>query len=150
MTRLSLKVVYLWRHVSSTAPPIILWWWNLEILFAPLNRSSPFIGELRCQAVQMEHALILYSREDPKGSLYCEMSVVKFYLELSRDSTGWMEPLWFWTNRGNFGFSIHKHLNYIQQCCGSGSIIGSGRIGISTFGTGSGSDAAKKDIFNRF
>jgi hypothetical protein len=36
MTRLSLKVVYLWRHVSSTAPPFILWWWNLEILFAPL------------------------------------------------------------------------------------------------------------------
>jgi hypothetical protein len=24
----------------------------------PLNRSSPFIGELRCQAIQMEHALI--------------------------------------------------------------------------------------------
>jgi hypothetical protein len=54
----SLKVVYLWRHVSSTAPPFILWWWNLETLFAPLNRSSPFIGELRCQAIQMEHALI--------------------------------------------------------------------------------------------
>jgi hypothetical protein len=58
MTRLSLKVIYLWRHVSSTAPPFILWWWNLEILFAPLSRSSPFIGELRCQAIQMEHALI--------------------------------------------------------------------------------------------
>jgi hypothetical protein len=56
--RLSLKVVYLWRHVSSTAPPFILWWCNLETLFAPLNRSSPFIGELRCQAIQMEHALI--------------------------------------------------------------------------------------------
>jgi hypothetical protein len=48
MIRLSLKVVYLWRHASSTAPPFILWWWN---------RSSPFIGELRCQAIQMEHAL---------------------------------------------------------------------------------------------
>jgi hypothetical protein len=56
--RLSLKVVYLWHHVSSTAPPFILWWWNLETLFAPLNRSSPFIAELRCQAIQMEHALI--------------------------------------------------------------------------------------------
>jgi hypothetical protein len=33
--RLSLKVVYLWRHVSSTAPPFILWWWNLETLFTP-------------------------------------------------------------------------------------------------------------------
>jgi hypothetical protein len=35
ITRLSLKVVYLWRHVSSTAPPFILWWWYLETLFAP-------------------------------------------------------------------------------------------------------------------
>jgi hypothetical protein len=31
MTRLSIKVVYLWRHVSYTAPPFILWWWNLDI-----------------------------------------------------------------------------------------------------------------------
>jgi hypothetical protein len=31
---------------------------KLEIQFAPLNRNSPFIGELRCQAIQMEHALI--------------------------------------------------------------------------------------------
>jgi hypothetical protein len=55
MTRLNLQVFYLWRHVSSTAPPLILWWSNLEILVAPLHRSSPFIGELRCQAIQMEH-----------------------------------------------------------------------------------------------
>jgi hypothetical protein len=27
----------------------------LEILFRPLYRSSPFIGELRCQAIQTEH-----------------------------------------------------------------------------------------------
>jgi hypothetical protein len=51
----SLEVVYLWRHVSSTAPPLILWWSNLETLFGTLHRSSPFIGELRCQAIQMEH-----------------------------------------------------------------------------------------------
>jgi hypothetical protein len=55
MTRLSLQVFYLWRHLSSTAPPLILWWSNLEILFGPLHRSSPFIGELRCQAIHMEH-----------------------------------------------------------------------------------------------
>jgi hypothetical protein len=55
MTRLSLQVVYLWRHVSSTAPPFILWWSNLEIIFGPLHPTSPFIGELRCQAIQMEH-----------------------------------------------------------------------------------------------
>jgi hypothetical protein len=33
----------------------MLWWSNLEILFAPLHRSSPFIGGLRCQAIQTEH-----------------------------------------------------------------------------------------------
>jgi hypothetical protein len=76
MTRLSLKVVYLWRHVSSTAPPFILWWWNLEILFAPLNRSSPLIGE-NCAVKQFKWNTLLYSREDPKRSLYCEVSVTK-------------------------------------------------------------------------
>jgi hypothetical protein len=55
MSRLSLQVFYLWRHVLSTAPPSILWWSNLEILFAPLHRSSFFIGGLRCQAIQTEH-----------------------------------------------------------------------------------------------
>jgi hypothetical protein len=58
MTRLSLQVVYLWRHVTSTAPSFILWWPNFEILFYPLHRSSPFIGELRCHAIQMEQGLI--------------------------------------------------------------------------------------------
>jgi hypothetical protein len=58
MTRLCLQVVYLWRHVSSTAPPFILWWGNFEILLGPLHRISPLTGELRCQAIQMEHGLI--------------------------------------------------------------------------------------------
>jgi hypothetical protein len=62
MTRLSLQVVYLWRHVSSTAPPFILWWSNLEILFGLLHRSSPFIGELRCQAILMEHGPYIAER----------------------------------------------------------------------------------------
>jgi hypothetical protein len=66
MTRLSLQVVYLWRHVSSTAPPFILWWSNLELLFVPLHRSSPFIGELRCQAIHMEHGLIVAREKLPK------------------------------------------------------------------------------------
>jgi hypothetical protein len=55
MSRLSLQVFYLWRHVLSTPPLFILWWSNLEILFAPLHRSSPFTGGLRCQAIQTEH-----------------------------------------------------------------------------------------------
>jgi hypothetical protein len=62
MTRLSLQFVYLWRHVSSTAPSFILWWSNLDILFGPLHLSSPFIGELRCQAIQMEHGPYIAER----------------------------------------------------------------------------------------
>jgi hypothetical protein len=38
------------------------WWSNLEILFGPLHRSSPFIGELRCQAIQMEHGRYIAER----------------------------------------------------------------------------------------
>jgi hypothetical protein len=62
LSRLRLQVFYLWRHVLSTAPPFILWWWNLEILFVPLHRSSPFIGGLRCQAIQTEHGPYIAER----------------------------------------------------------------------------------------
>jgi hypothetical protein len=68
MSRLSLQVFYLWRHVSSTAPPLILWWSNLEIQFGPLHRSSPFIGELRCQAIQTEH--VPYIAERTQKAVY--------------------------------------------------------------------------------
>jgi hypothetical protein len=87
-----------WAYKSSTcdvmycrhsAPPFILWWSNLEILFAPPPaRSSPFIGKgMRCQAIQMEHGS--YIRENTKCSLYCEMSVIKTVLEI------------IWTVRGD-------------------------------------------------
>jgi hypothetical protein len=46
----------------STAPPFILWWSNLEILFASLHRSSLFIGGLRCQAIQKEHGPYIAER----------------------------------------------------------------------------------------
>jgi hypothetical protein len=62
MSRLSLQVFYLWHLVLSTAPPFILWWSNLEILFAPLHRSSPFIGGLRCQAIETEHGPYIAER----------------------------------------------------------------------------------------
>jgi hypothetical protein len=62
MSRLSLQVVYLWRHVMSIAPPSTLWWSNLEILFSPLHRSSPFIGGLRCQAIQTEQCPYIAER----------------------------------------------------------------------------------------
>jgi hypothetical protein len=62
MSRLSLKVFYLWRHVLSTAPPFIFGWSNLEILLPLLHRSSPFIGGLRCQAIQREHGRYIAER----------------------------------------------------------------------------------------
>jgi hypothetical protein len=80
MTWLSLQVVYLWRHVPSTAPPFILSWSNLEKLFGPLHRSSPFIGELRCQAIQMEHGPYIAERAQKAVYVYCEMSVKLFPL----------------------------------------------------------------------
>jgi hypothetical protein len=61
MSRLSLQVFYL-HHVLSTALPFILWCSNLEILFAPLHRSTPFIGGLRCQAIQTEHGPYIAER----------------------------------------------------------------------------------------
>jgi hypothetical protein len=48
--------------VDSAATDTVLWWSNLEILVGPLHRSSPFIGELRCQAIQKEHGPYLTER----------------------------------------------------------------------------------------
>jgi hypothetical protein len=61
MSRLSLQVFYLWRHVLSTQrAPFILRWSNLEILFAP--QRSPFIQRLRCQAIQTKHCPYITER----------------------------------------------------------------------------------------
>jgi hypothetical protein len=62
MSRLSLQVFFLWCHVLPPAPPFILWWSKLEILFAPLHRSSPFIGGPRCQAIQTENGPYIAER----------------------------------------------------------------------------------------
>jgi hypothetical protein len=62
-------------YVLSTAPPFILWWSNLEILFAPLYRSSPFIGGLLCQAIQTEHGPYRAERTQ-KAVLFCDISTV--------------------------------------------------------------------------
>jgi hypothetical protein len=78
MSRLSLQVFYLWRHVFSTAPPFILWWSNFEILFAPFHRSFPFIGGLRCQAIQTEHGpYIAESTQKVVFIVRCLCSVAK-------------------------------------------------------------------------
>jgi hypothetical protein len=71
MSRLSLRVFYLlWRQVLSTAPPFILWWSNLEILFAPLHSSSPFIRGLRCQAIKTENGPYRYITERTQKAVY--------------------------------------------------------------------------------
>jgi hypothetical protein len=41
---------------------------KFRILFAPLHRSSPFIGGLRCQAIQTEHGP--YIAERTKKAVY--------------------------------------------------------------------------------
>jgi hypothetical protein len=48
--------------VDSAASYTVLWWSNLEILFGHLHRRSPFIGELRCQAIHTEHGLNIAER----------------------------------------------------------------------------------------
>jgi hypothetical protein len=85
MSRLSLQVFYLWRHILSTAPPVILWWSNLELLFAPLHRSSPFIGRLRCQAIQTEHGPYIAERTQKAAYIvrclcfHCSSQYVKLF-----------------------------------------------------------------------
>jgi hypothetical protein len=87
MSRLSLKVFYLWRNVLSTAPPpFILWWSNLEILFAPLHRSSPFIGGLRCQAIQTEHGPYIAERTQKA------VCIVRCLMFFSTSSIYYAEP----------------------------------------------------------
>jgi hypothetical protein len=54
----------------------LLWWSNLEILFGPLHRSSPFIGELRCQAIQTEHGPYIAERTQKAVYVYCDVSMV--------------------------------------------------------------------------
>jgi hypothetical protein len=67
MSRLSLQVLYLWRHVLSTAPPFILWWVNLKIQFAPLHR---LLHRRAALSSNSNGTLSVYS------SLYCEISMV--------------------------------------------------------------------------
>jgi hypothetical protein len=62
MDRLPIHGFYLWRHILSTAPPFIFWWWKFEILFEPLPRSSPFIGGQCLQPIQMGHSLHIRGR----------------------------------------------------------------------------------------
>jgi hypothetical protein len=90
MSRLSLQVFYLWRHVLSTAPPFILWWSNLEILFGPLHRSSPFmescaVNQFKWNTVQREPKkqsilwdVYVYNRQHPSFILWWPETEILF------------------------------------------------------------------------
>jgi hypothetical protein len=84
MTRLSLPVT----SCIVDSAPLILWWSNLEILSAPLHRSSPFIGGLRCQAIQTEHGLYIAERTQKAVYIvrclwsYRSVSVVEFFCRI--------------------------------------------------------------------
>jgi hypothetical protein len=59
--------------VDSAA--IYLWWSNLEILqyLAPSTAALP--SKESCAVKRFKWNTVLYSRENPKRSLYCKMSV---------------------------------------------------------------------------
>jgi hypothetical protein len=76
MTRLSLQVFFLCRHVSSTAPPLILWWSNLEILVCPLHSRSHLSLRRRAALPSNSNGTrSVHNWENPKSSLYCELSM---------------------------------------------------------------------------
>jgi hypothetical protein len=62
MGRLLFHSFHLWRHLLSTAPPFILWWWKFDLLFDPLPGTSSFLGRQRWQPIQMEHSLQIRGR----------------------------------------------------------------------------------------
>jgi hypothetical protein len=107
MSRLSLQVFYLWRHVLSTAPPFILWWSNLKMLFAHLHRRSPFIGGLCCQAIQTEHAP--YIAERTQKAVYIVRCLCYIY---SKDDarSSFVKPPWYWSSTVVYMYSLNCYL----------------------------------------
>jgi hypothetical protein len=71
----------LWRrHVlaSTTAPPFIVWWSNLETLFGPPSTAALSLHRRGLRAVKLfkRNTVPYYSRENPtKQSLYCDRSM---------------------------------------------------------------------------
>jgi hypothetical protein len=80
VSRLSLQVFYLWRHLLSTAPPFILWWTNFRNTICP---PPPQLSLHRRAALSSNSngTRTVYSRKNPKSSLYCEMSMIRIRLE---------------------------------------------------------------------
>jgi hypothetical protein len=123
ISRLNLQVFYLWRHVLAAAPPFILWWSNLEILFVPLHRSSPFIGGLRCQAIQTEHGS--YIAERTKKSVYFVKCLWQIYTEHRNryqprgrfPSLAWSYSAWKGEGGHGLDFRWSMHKYYLIYGC---------------------------------
>jgi hypothetical protein len=76
---ITLQAFYLWCHVQQqTAPPFILLWSKLEILFVPpTHRRFYFIGGQRCRSFLKEH-----SRCTVKQGVTVKQSIIIRYLWL--------------------------------------------------------------------
>jgi hypothetical protein len=77
MSRLSLQVFYLWRHVSSTAPSFILQY-SMVVKFRHTTCPPPPQLSLNTRAALSSNSngtQSVYNRKNPKSSLYCEMSM---------------------------------------------------------------------------
>jgi hypothetical protein len=110
MSRLSLQVFYLWRHVLSRSPPFILWWSNLEILFSPLHRSSPLAGGLRCRAIQTEHCpYTIHIAERTQKAVH-----IMRYLWLKNG--GWYKIMNVCIVLYNFFHNLATIIGFLQRC----------------------------------
>jgi hypothetical protein len=75
--RLSLQVFYLWRHVLLTAPPFTS---SMVVKFRnTICPSQPQLSLHRRAALSSNSngRRSVYSRKNPKNSLYCEISMVE-------------------------------------------------------------------------
>jgi hypothetical protein len=103
---------YRYRHVLSTSPPFMLWWSNLEILFAPQAPPPPQLSLHRRAALlsNSNGTRSGYSRENPKSSLYCDIPVsmvptftIQYLPEPALGPIGYsVHPLFFKTPILNF------------------------------------------------
>jgi hypothetical protein len=73
MSRLSLHVFYLWRHVLSTAPPFIYYGGKIYKYYLPPSTAALPSYE-GCAVKQFKRNTVrIQQKEPPKSSLYCEM-----------------------------------------------------------------------------
>jgi hypothetical protein len=101
-----------WKKKTFPTEPFILWWWNLEYsLFGP----PPPQFSLHKRAALSSNSngtRSVYSRENPKQSLYCEMSVTRTHSTCT--STYSTVPIQYSTPKISWHFKF-SHL-YLFEC----------------------------------